>query len=526
MAIKVGGTDVITNARQLSNIASVDATTVTALGAAGVGGGGGVFDMTANGAISTSDAVAFNSNGTVSKIGSIPGFTDPPSQIATESMTNNATQKFELSYDTVHNKFVLAYDKSGAQVLSGIINTSSFLPVYQGNRQAQTKNVSGGMQILYDSAGSGKHLMVWSYYESDSDDGCSSVVVDASASTPSLGNITSWNDNYRSDSFSTCYDADNANIVISYQSDNGNSYIRAGTVTGSGSGATIAWGTAIQFFSSKVNSVVEYDPDTNQVILMFSTGGATRFIFFTVSGTALTQLTEQSSNKLQHSSSDITTTYTFLRYEPHNNKLLLSYQDNTNGGMFIQAATIGSNSITYGTRVEVSAGGSLDYASESRGSKIALKNNTSGTFYIAYGTNQPRRRIRTATLSGTTITMRSGDYSINKQAHDIIYDPDNNVLIQATKQSSSNTLQVHTNKVVTNSPAAQAFIGFAGENISNGASGEIKLLGNVVTGLSGLTPNTDIYVNDDAALTTNSGGTNYKVGKALTSSALLIIRPD
>tara|TARA_R100000742_G_C4279624_1_gene104808 strand:- start:564 stop:1196 length:633 start_codon:yes stop_codon:yes gene_type:complete len=39
MALKVGGTEVITNARQLSNIASVDATTVTALGTAGVGGG-------------------------------------------------------------------------------------------------------------------------------------------------------------------------------------------------------------------------------------------------------------------------------------------------------------------------------------------------------------------------------------------------------------------------------------------------------------------------------------------------------
>lgn len=37
MAIKVGGTDVITNARQLSNIASVDSTTAAAITAAGVG---------------------------------------------------------------------------------------------------------------------------------------------------------------------------------------------------------------------------------------------------------------------------------------------------------------------------------------------------------------------------------------------------------------------------------------------------------------------------------------------------------
>ena len=40
MAIQVNGTQVIGNSRELTNIASVDATTVAAFGAAGVGGGG------------------------------------------------------------------------------------------------------------------------------------------------------------------------------------------------------------------------------------------------------------------------------------------------------------------------------------------------------------------------------------------------------------------------------------------------------------------------------------------------------
>ena len=47
MAIQVSGTQVISNSRGLTNIASVDATTVAALGAAGVGGGGPpAFDPT------------------------------------------------------------------------------------------------------------------------------------------------------------------------------------------------------------------------------------------------------------------------------------------------------------------------------------------------------------------------------------------------------------------------------------------------------------------------------------------------
>ena len=47
MAIQVSGTQVIGNSRELTNIASVDATTATAIGAAGVGGGGPpAFDPT------------------------------------------------------------------------------------------------------------------------------------------------------------------------------------------------------------------------------------------------------------------------------------------------------------------------------------------------------------------------------------------------------------------------------------------------------------------------------------------------
>jgi len=65
MAIKVGGTEVITNARQLSNIASVDSATVTALGAAGIGGGGGATEFVATGTIPNGAAVGLKTDGTI-----------------------------------------------------------------------------------------------------------------------------------------------------------------------------------------------------------------------------------------------------------------------------------------------------------------------------------------------------------------------------------------------------------------------------------------------------------------------------
>jgi hypothetical protein len=74
MAIKVGGTTVINDSRQLSNIASVDAATVSALGAAGVGGGGGGIELTTSEAVVEGDRLSFNfDTGKVEKVARVGG---------------------------------------------------------------------------------------------------------------------------------------------------------------------------------------------------------------------------------------------------------------------------------------------------------------------------------------------------------------------------------------------------------------------------------------------------------------------
>ena len=74
MAIKVNGTTVINDSRALTNIASVDATTVAALGAAGVGGGV-ELSYTALSTITKGKIVTINKNGQ-GALGSLPVATD------------------------------------------------------------------------------------------------------------------------------------------------------------------------------------------------------------------------------------------------------------------------------------------------------------------------------------------------------------------------------------------------------------------------------------------------------------------
>ena len=137
MALKVGGTEVITNARQLSNIASVDATTVAALGTAGVGGGGGNVDFTASGSLSNGDLVKLNSNGTVSVVAG-GGAGSEVTFHSTNCTDNKAT------FDSNSNKVIAAFrDASNQNKGKAAVGTVSGTSISFGTPVLFTNSVVG-----------------------------------------------------------------------------------------------------------------------------------------------------------------------------------------------------------------------------------------------------------------------------------------------------------------------------------------------------------------------------------------------
>ena len=99
MAIKVGGTTVIDDSRALSNITSVDATTVAALDTAGVGGGGFSY-ASASGATPSLDVGDFNffDAGTINTETVNVSFTNVPTQAKWEyTGTAALATSFDLS---------------------------------------------------------------------------------------------------------------------------------------------------------------------------------------------------------------------------------------------------------------------------------------------------------------------------------------------------------------------------------------------------------------------------------------------
>ena len=163
MAIQVNGTQVIGNSRELTNIASVDATTAAAIGAAGVGGGGTV-DLTADGSISSGDVVGVSGNGTVSTTAALFG---PKASFAT------ANRDYPVSYwDQSANKVVvLASSGNSVYVRVGTIasnGTITWGTESSSNIGASVSNMSVAMHNnvivgTFTASNYGSYLMMQSW---------------------------------------------------------------------------------------------------------------------------------------------------------------------------------------------------------------------------------------------------------------------------------------------------------------------------------------------------------------------------
>lgn len=138
MAIQVSGTQVIGNSRELTNIASIDATTAAAIGAAGVGGGGTV-DLTADGSISSGDVVGISGSGTVATTAALFG---PKTSFTT------ANRDYPVSY----------WDQSANKVV--VLSSSGNNLYVRVGTIASNGTITWGTEASYNHGGSATNMSV------------------------------------------------------------------------------------------------------------------------------------------------------------------------------------------------------------------------------------------------------------------------------------------------------------------------------------------------------------------------------
>ncbi len=508
MAIKVGGTEVVDNNRQLKNIASVDTATVTALSNAGVGGGSS-FDATADGTISDGDPLILQSDGTLKKIAQTVTESNPPTakgyydiyssvswvhsvydtdnQIgyAFVKKSNNAFQaiKHEISATGTitwdgNSREVSGYSSSdGDAVYSPTVSRAIF--VESQNSPAKIYATVGYWTGSSFSFGSPVEAVSSSYYPRIAIDTSTGKVllvyvrsgyVRCKVGTPQNNNISFGSElqinSDNSEFTEVAYDAASGKFVVGWIRQSG-SYPQAAVVTVSGTTASV--GSVANIKSGTGSGLkLEYDSNEQKTVAFYrqaSYHGAVKV--GTISGTSISFGSEVTFGTAQ---------YIHASFDTNLNKFLVSWRDSGDNSYF-NMATMGVSGTT-----------------PSFGTHARVTQSSSSAYDVRY--------------------MGSSTYHSAKNAH-VIGGSNYSVSTNAT------LFAITTNSATTNLTTTN-YIGIADAAYTNGQTATVQTLGAIDDAQSGLAVGSKHYVQPDGTLSTSVGDPSVEAGLALSATKLLV----
>ena len=496
MAIKVGGTDVISNARALTNIASIDATTAASISAAGVGGGGEA-DFVASGAIANGDVVILNSNGTVSVV---------------TGETRGVGTAITIASGLFGGGNGVVYDSSSGKILvapygrkSIYVGTISGTSITFGAENSWSGTSSAYESIVYDST---NNKVVVAYRDGGNSNYGTAVVGTVSGTSVTFGTPVVFN-SAQTDWIDATYDSTNSKIVIVF-ADGG--FSPTGTaMVGTVSGTSISFGSETHWASGFQYSSITYDPTNQKMVISYKDNSASnvgKVVVGTVSGTSISVGSEVTFNSGA-------TQDTRSAFDPSTNKILLTYRDDVTGEGEALVGTVSGTSISFGSPVVFESNNATPYdiVYDSTNQKMVLAwRGNDGSYY---------GKINTAAISGTSVSFETAATisSANAVRIGLAYDTVNEktaIFYGEFVGSWNGKSSVFT----YGSTNASSYIGIAAEAISNTATGAITIDGGVNEGQTGLTIGSTYYVADDGSLSTTNNG--RKIGRAISATKILV----
>jgi len=480
MAIQVSGTQVISNSRGLTNIASVDATTAAAIGAAGVGGGGSI-ELTATGSITAGDPVGINSLGRAQLTAGITG-TDT-------TLTTGLGNQFGMSSCSISSsKTVFFYNKSNSFVARcGVIQTNGTYAF-----GAET-TIYSGATVYYGHSGACPDTGVVCLFFKK---GASPFATVVKAVTVTGTNTV------------------NAGSEVSHGANNKNSHCvrpmgngKFGVFNDSNASIVTISGTSITK-NSTVSSTDDirtcvWDPDTSKFITSsFGYGG--RFNSYTVSGTTISY----------NSYHDHSTGYwdrLLGWYDTASNYMIRVVQDGSN--FKIQAWDVSSTAASgFGVIGELSlpASGNDMWHNDLKQNQ-AVWNESTGTGFAHYKESGTWKLVEIKCSSGGTPSVVNETPVVN----DFSVGVGSGIVSTIDVESLSNAKANFFNYGTT----LQTFIGFAESSVSDGQTLDVTVDGGINSNQSGLVRGSFYGLTNQALL---NKGTKPQVGVAISATELLV----
>jgi len=494
MAIKVGGTTVIDDSRALTNIASVDATTVAALGTAGIGGGGGI-ELTTSEDVVEGDTLTWNfTTGKVEKVTRTGAY-------GTSSLGSLNVQRAGRLAHISGDVFAIAYgDSSTNQNKHTIVRWNPSSKTFTtGTTVAFSSDTSmTDATVVLSASGSNTVVFITPYNLGGT------MHLQCLAYTPDTTNLTLTSaGNTAVDAaihgqgdgtLSATYNSNQDKIVVLYRGSNsghsvggygfsrvitlgaaGNSSISVSSVSGP-NGSNYFMNSANQDFHT--HSLLS---DGNKIVAVYHMGGDFRGVVGTLSGTSITW------------GSVYTFGGTAAPYYSHGNlfkhisgKYFALVQENSSNPKFVIFESNSSNNIiNYTSHVPPgidSQGTYRMYGSyDSVNNRLFYSSRYSSTVkagVINLNTNTPTQVSSSQEVLNTSgIMANSADY--NSSAEYAFYGMENGQVAYFAPEIDN----------------FHFFVGCAKEAASANSTVKIANAGQIATGLSGLTPGTTYRIN-------------------------------
>jgi len=538
MAIKVGGTEVVDNNRQLKNIASVDATTVAALGTAGVGGGGGI-ELTTSEAVVEGDPLSFNfTTGKVEKVGRIGGNSR---HYVYNTQSGNNIQIFDVLHIPEIDKVAVLGSRSDGNkvVYLGTFNGSSWTwgtpfegdsgGTGEGGKLVWAANVSR-LVAIYKSTNSGNNLK-WRLLSVSGSNLTSAGQGVFGTSSVNLGASGSQ--------VQAVYSPTHQRIIVGYKMSASPEALPI--IVGNVSSSSISWSAEQGPNGSAPNQ--RWNPVGNEKNLGIAVNGSeiafgcysassSRYYVLaaTMSGSTLTfgassgntisssyAYSQNARGQLYHVSGS-TTSGLFAYLVMNANQDLYAYHFTVSGTSITEVSIdiMGGNS-NYGTNGFVTAYHPADDRT------FAIKSNS---IRVGTGTN-------TALLTLTTDPLASDSsaafHNVNSKVRSATFDEESGRVVFINSQ---NPTRIYTFFPIVDN--YYYFLGCAKEAASANTTVKINSAGTIATGLSGLTVGRTYRINYDGTFAAygnaldsptafvNSTQRDIINGVALTTSTMLI----
>jgi len=529
MAIKVSGTTVIDDSRQLSNIASVDATTVAALGSAGVGGGGGVVSLQASGGnISQGDIVALNTDGTITAI-DVAGGDDILKSVVNPSAPVDVTTPYvthilDTHYDSANSRIVcLIRNPSGyAAAMVGVISngavTSWTTPVIL--RSSDTTDTSHDSANLVYNSSSGYYLACFNR--------SNGWVWHAAFSVNSSNVITAHNEGEVGNFYWPDLAATRCNWDSSY-----NRFIGGG-FSGNNNAfqfKNFDWTTSSSNFIDEHGAVstTAYATKGGAVagpngIIVAAFGDASTLqmqAFWPNTIGSAPNYSSVTSNV--NSASGTLWIHPKIAYNSDDEEYVLIYNlYDGSGGYAVYAMPFTftkSGGFTTNTPVQIA---NESISSSNQWDVVWSSDIQQYTLVVDGGSNGLDFPDNQQTTFTFTASASTGSVSALTQGYQVTTSPNEIRMFDNAALGTFGHIWNTTDLFSSVQTRVPKWVGIAKENITSGSTGDIFVLSGVSPDQTGLTPRSVYYISPSTNSLTTTATDNYKIGKALTSTKLLI----